>query len=81
MLNSIEVVMAKVSAKRQITLPIEQCVIAHINAGDDIESFVDRQGVISIVKKQSGAAKGLLKGVATNSTISEQESLKSALSK
>lgn len=73
--------MAKVSAKRQITLPIEQCVVAHINAGDDIESFVDRQGVISIVKKQSGAAKGLLKGVATNSTISEQESLKSALSK
>jgi bifunctional DNA-binding transcriptional regulator/antitoxin component of YhaV-PrlF toxin-antitoxin module len=73
--------MAKVSAKRQITLPIDQCVVAHINAGDDIESFVDRQGVISIVKKQSGAAKGLLKGVATNSTISEQESLESALAK
>ncbi|WP_042151186.1 MULTISPECIES: AbrB/MazE/SpoVT family DNA-binding domain-containing protein [unclassified Pseudoalteromonas] len=73
--------MAKVSAKRQITLPIEQCVVAHINAGDDIESFVDRQGVISIVKKQSGAAKGLLKGIATNSTISEQESLESALNK
>ncbi len=73
--------MAKVSAKRQITLPIEQCVVAHINAGDDIESFVDRQGVISIVKKQSGAAKGLLKDVATNSTISEQESLESALGK
>jgi bifunctional DNA-binding transcriptional regulator/antitoxin component of YhaV-PrlF toxin-antitoxin module len=73
--------MAKVSAKRQITLPIDQCVVAHINAGDDIESFVDRQGVISIVKKQSGAAKGLLKGVATNSTISDQESLQSALDK
>lgn len=73
--------MAKVSAKRQITLPIDQCVVAHINAGDDIESFVDRQGVISIVKKQSGAAKGLLKGVATNSTISEQESLENALNK
>ena len=73
--------MAKVSAKRQITLPIDQCVVAHINAGDDIESFVDRQGVISIVKKQSGAAKGLLKGVATSSTISEQESLESALNK
>lgn len=73
--------MAKVSAKRQITLPIDQCVVAHINAGDDIESFVDRQGVISIVKKQSGAAKGLLKGVATNSTISDQESLESALDK
>ena len=73
--------MAKVSAKRQITLPIDQCVIAHINAGDDVESFVDRQGVISIVKKQSGAAKGLLKGVATNTKISEQESLESALDK
>ena len=73
--------MAKVSAKRQITLPIDQCVIAHINAGDDIESFVDRQGVISIVKKQPGAAKGLLKGLATNTNISEQESLESALDK
>jgi|TARA_B110000211_G_C14093343_1_gene560895 bifunctional DNA-binding transcriptional regulator/antitoxin component of YhaV-PrlF toxin-antitoxin module len=73
--------MAKVSAKRQITLPIDQCVVAHINAGDDIESFVDRQGVISIVKKQSGAAKGLLKGVTTNTGISDQESLESALDK
>lgn len=73
--------MAKVSAKRQITLPIDQCVVAHINAGDDVDSFVDRQGVISIVKKQSCAAKGLLKGVATNTKISEQESLESALDK
>jgi bifunctional DNA-binding transcriptional regulator/antitoxin component of YhaV-PrlF toxin-antitoxin module len=73
--------MAKVSAKRQITLPIEQCLIAHINAGDDVESFVDRQGVISIVKKQSGAAKGLLKSIATDAQISEQESLESAIDK
>jgi bifunctional DNA-binding transcriptional regulator/antitoxin component of YhaV-PrlF toxin-antitoxin module len=42
--------MAKVSAKRQKTLPIEQCVVAHISAGDEIESIVDRQGVISIIK-------------------------------
>jgi len=73
--------MAKVSSKRQITLPMAQCVVAHINAGDEIESFVDRQGVISIVKKQSGAAKGLLIGVTTNANISEQESLASALDK
>lgn len=73
--------MAKVSAKRQITLPIEQCVIAHINAGDDVESFVDRQGVISIVKKRFGAAKGLLKGIATEAQISDQESLESAINK
>ena len=73
--------MAKVSAKRQITLPIEQCVVAHINAGDDVESFVDRKGVISIVKKQSGAAKGLLKDIATDAQVSEQESLESAIDK
>ena len=73
--------MARVSTKRQITLPIEQCIIAHINAGDEVESFVDRQGVISIVKKQSGAAKGLLKGTLTNINISEQESLESILDK
>ncbi|MER2490817.1 AbrB/MazE/SpoVT family DNA-binding domain-containing protein [Catenovulum sediminis] len=73
--------MAKVSPKRQITLPLEQCAIAHINAGDDVESFVDRQGVISIVKKQSGAARGLLKGIAGNTQVSEQESLESALDK
>lgn len=71
--------MPKVSAKRQITLPIEQCVVAHINAGDDIESFVDRQGVISIIKKHSGAAKGLLKGIKVNADISESKSLESAL--
>ena len=51
--------MAKVSMKRQITLPAELCSIANINAGDDVESFVDSQGVISIVKKQAGAARGL----------------------
>lgn len=73
--------MAKVSAKRQITLPIEQCIIANINAGDDVESFVDRQGVISIVKKQPGAAKGLLKGIVTDFDVSETESLVSALDK
>lgn len=73
--------MAKVSAKRQITLPVAQCVVAHINAGDYVDSFVDRQGVISIVKKQLGAAKGLLKGVAANSNVTEQESLESAVNK
>lgn len=73
--------MAKVSMKRQITLPVEQCVIAQINAGDHVESFVDRQGVISIVKKQSGAAKGLLKDIIADSSVSEEASLHSAFDK
>lgn len=71
--------MAKVSAKRQITLPFDQCAVAHIKAGDDIESFVDRMGVISIVKKRSGAAKGLLKDISLNLDFSDKESLASAI--
>lgn len=71
--------MAKVSAKRQITLPVDQCAVAHIKAGDDIESFVDRMGVISIVKKRSGAAKGLLKDVPVDLDVSDEESLASAI--
>tara|TARA_E500000081_G_C6036208_1_gene307035 strand:- start:252 stop:473 length:222 start_codon:yes stop_codon:yes gene_type:complete len=73
--------MAKVSMKRQITLPAELCRIANINAGDDVESFVDRQGVISIVKKQAGAARGLLKNITVNSSYSDQASLQSAIEK
>jgi len=37
--------MAKVSAKRQITLPIDQCVVAHINAGDDeLRQLAEQRG-------------------------------------
>lgn len=71
--------MAKVSTKRQITLPVELCNVAHINAGDDVESFVDRQGVISIVKKQSGVANGLLKNITVDDKVTEQQSLRSAI--
>jgi hypothetical protein len=46
-----------------------------------LKTIVDRQGVISIVKKQSAAAKGLLKSIATDAKISEQESLESAIDK
>ena len=69
----------KVSAKRQITLPIEQCLVAHIDKGDEVESFVDRQGVISIVKKSMGAASGILKEIKTNASVSENDSLRSAI--
>jgi bifunctional DNA-binding transcriptional regulator/antitoxin component of YhaV-PrlF toxin-antitoxin module len=71
--------MAKVSSKRQITLPIELCTIADIHSGDTVESFVDRYGVISIVKKSKGAASGFLKGLKADTEISEEESLQSAL--
>ena len=41
--------MPKVSAKRQVTLPIEQCRQADINPGDEYECFVDNNGHITIV--------------------------------
>ncbi len=71
--------MPKVTSKRQITLPIDQCVIAQIHTGDEVDSFVDRQGVISIVKKTKGAASGFLKNITINKSVSDDESLQSAL--
>ncbi len=71
--------MPKITSKRQITLPIEQCIIAEIHTGDEVDSFVDRQGVISIVKKTKGAASGFLKNIKANKSISDNESLQSVL--
>ena len=71
--------MSKVSAKRQITLPVDLCALAGIDAGDEVSTFVDRQGVISIVKKTAGSAKGFLKGVRADKSMSDEESLKSIM--
>ncbi|MFN2359689.1 MAG: AbrB family transcriptional regulator [Marinobacter sp.] len=68
-----------VSQKRQVTLPAEQCAIAGIQPGDEYESLVSRKGVISIVIKHKGAAKGLLKGIPVNDQVSEEESLESVM--
>ncbi len=70
--------MPKVSAKRQITLPVSQCESVGIQPGDEVESFV-ADGQITIVKKSKGAAKGLLRNVQPDQTMTDQESLLSAL--
>lgn len=70
--------MPKVSSKRQITLPIDQCLQVGIEPGDEIQSFV-ADGHITIIKKVPGAAKGLLKHVKGDTSISDEESLQSAL--
>ncbi|NIB44359.1 AbrB/MazE/SpoVT family DNA-binding domain-containing protein [Pseudomaricurvus alkylphenolicus] len=64
----------KVSGKRQITLPIDQCRSAGIEPGDECDSFVARDGHITIVKKREGAAFGILKGKKINKRVSEEES-------
>ena len=71
--------MPKVSAKRQITIPIDQCLEAEIEPGDMIETFI-YNGQITIVKKELGAAKGILSNIKGDKRTSDEESLLSALS-
>jgi len=71
--------MPRVSAKRQITLPVSQCEALGIRPGDEIESFI-ADGQLTIVKKSMGAAKGLLKGIESKSSMSDEASRQSAMS-
>lgn len=71
--------MPKVSSKRQITLPIDQCKEVGIEPGDEYDSYVDNDGHITIVKKALGAAKGILKGMPLNKKHSDEQSLQSAI--
>ena len=70
--------MPKVSAKRQITLPIGQCEMLGIEPGDEVESFI-ADGQLTIVKKTRAAARGLLKGIRADTSMTDKESLQSAL--
>ena len=72
--------MPKVSAKRQITLPVNQCRVAGIEPGDEYQSFVDTEGYITIVKKVAGAAHGLLSEVKVDSRMSDEASMQSGMS-
>ena len=71
--------MPKVSAKRQITLPVSQCEMLGIRPGDEVEIFI-ADGQLTIVKKSMGAARGLLKDVEPKSSISDEASRQSAIS-
>ncbi len=70
--------MPKISSKRQITLPVEQCLELGIKPGDEYQSFV-ADGHITIIKKHPGAAQGILKHSVADASISDEESLQSAL--
>ena len=70
--------MPKVSAKRQITIPIDQCQALGIEPGDIVESFVV-DGQLTLVKKTSGAAKGLLSHVEPQGSMTDEESLQSVI--
>lgn len=71
--------MSKVSSKRQVTLPVDLCLLAGIEPGDEVSVFVDRKGIISVVKKTVGSPKGFLKGVQKINNISDENSLASVM--
>lgn len=70
--------MPKVSSKRQITIPIDLCEEAHIQPGDDIDAYI-YNGQITIVKKEKGAAKGILRQTKYDKRMSDEQSLQSAM--
>ena len=70
--------MPRVSAKRQITLPVEQCREVGLGPGDEYRSYV-ADGRITIVRKTAGAAGGMLRHVAGDPAVSDEESLQDAL--
>jgi bifunctional DNA-binding transcriptional regulator/antitoxin component of YhaV-PrlF toxin-antitoxin module len=71
--------MPKVSSKRQITLPVQQCREAKIEPGDEYVSYIDNYGRITIIKKQEGAAQGVISHVIGDDKISDEDSLLSGL--
>ncbi len=70
--------MPKISSKRQITLPIGQCEELGIHPGDEVVSFV-ANGQITIIKKIKGAARGILKGIKSVKSMTDEESLASVI--
>lgn len=71
--------MPKISTKRQITLPIDQCQALGIEPGDSVETFV-ANGQLTLVKKMTGAAKGILSHVQAIEAMSDESSLESSMS-
>ena len=65
--------MPKVSARRQITLPADQCRLVGIKPGDECLSFVN-DGRITIVRQEPGSAWGCLTHLEGDQTISDEES-------
>lgn len=70
--------MSKLSSKRQITLPVEHCNELGIKPGDDLEFFV-ANGQLTAVKKIPEAAKGILKGLKIDRSMTDEDSRQSAI--
>ena len=70
--------MPKVSSKRQLTIPANQCRLAGIEPGDECRIFVD-DGRLTIVRQQPGSAWGCLAHLRADDTISDRQSRQDAI--
>ncbi len=70
--------MPRIGAKRQITLPLARCREVGIKPGDEYRCFA-AEGRITIVRQETGAAKGFLRHVTRDQRLSDDESMRSAL--
>ena len=68
--------MPKVSAKRQITLPVADCEELGIEPGDEV-AILRYGNQINIIKRKTGSAAGLLKGVKAQKSVSDKQSRQS----
>ena len=59
-------------------MPIEHCEALGFEPGDDV-AILAANGVLTVIKKQPGAARGLLTKVRGNKRISDRDSLRSSL--
>lgn len=71
--------MPRVSQNRQVTLPSQFCNQMGIAPGDDIQ-FCLMDGYLTIVKKEYGAAEGVLAGRPSREDMTDEESMQSSLS-
>lgn len=68
--------MPKVSAKRQITLPVADCEELGIEPGDEV-AILRYGNQINIIKRKVGSAAGLLKGTKSKKSVSDAQSRQS----
>lgn len=71
-------ILATVSSKRQITLPIDLCREVGITPGDKVKVFV-HGGQVTLVKQHSGAAEGALTHLSGDTALSDDDSLQDAI--
>ena len=68
--------MPKVNAKRQVILPIAGCEELGIKAGDEVEILIFKNH-FTIFKSEIGLAAGFLKGIKTNKSVDDKQSIQS----